>query len=94
MTTKTQSSPKAISKLGQRREVVIPREFCEELGLKKGDFVEVTRRKASITIKRKRFVDPQDTLTPEEEKMVAKGFRQLRRGEHVTLDQLKDELGL
>ena len=31
----------AISKVGQRRQVVIPKEICEDLGLKEGDFVEV-----------------------------------------------------
>ena len=31
----------AISKLGLRRQVVIPKEICEELGLQEGDFVEV-----------------------------------------------------
>jgi AbrB family looped-hinge helix DNA binding protein len=31
----------AISRLGQRRQVVIPKEICKELGLSVGDFVEV-----------------------------------------------------
>jgi hypothetical protein len=37
---------------------------------------------------------PEDGLTPEEEKVIARGFRQLRRGNYVTWDQLRDELGL
>ncbi len=28
-----------IGKIGQRRQVVIPKEICEELGLQTGDFV-------------------------------------------------------
>ena len=31
----------AISRLGQRRQVVIPKEICRSLGLEEGDFVEV-----------------------------------------------------
>ena len=30
-----------ISKLGQRRQVVIPKDICENLGLETGDFVEI-----------------------------------------------------
>jgi AbrB family looped-hinge helix DNA binding protein len=32
-----------VSKLGQRRQVVIPKEICDELGLREGDVVEVAR---------------------------------------------------
>ena len=39
-----------ISKVGQRRQVVIPKEICDELGLHKGDFVEVTRDKSVVII--------------------------------------------
>ena len=73
---------------------MVPKKICEELGLREGDFVEVTRSKDRIVIKPKKLVDLEDTLTPEEEKTVAKGFRQLKRGQYVTWDQLKDELGL
>jgi AbrB family looped-hinge helix DNA binding protein len=81
-----------VSKLGKRRQVVIPKEICEELGIREGDFVEVNREGNTIVIKPKRLVDPDDILTPEEEKMVAKGFEQLKRGEYVTWEELKDEL--
>ncbi len=30
-----------VSKLGQRRQVVIPKSICEELNLETGDFIEV-----------------------------------------------------
>ncbi len=83
----------AISRLGQRRQIVIPKAICEALGLQQGDFVEVTNRRNRIMIKPKKLVDPEDTLTPKEERIVAKGFRQIKRGEYVTWDQLKHELG-
>ncbi|MBI4481661.1 MAG: AbrB/MazE/SpoVT family DNA-binding domain-containing protein [Acidobacteria bacterium] len=83
-----------ISKLGQRRQVVIPKEICDQVGLEEGDFVEVSTRKGAVFIKPKKLVDPGDTLTPEEEKIVEQGFRQLKRGEYVTWERLRDELGL
>jgi AbrB family looped-hinge helix DNA binding protein len=84
----------AVSRLGQRRQVVIPKAICDELGLREGDFVEVTRGKDRIVVKPKKLVDLENTLTPEEEKRVAEGFAQLKRGEYVAWERLKDELGL
>ncbi len=46
-----------ISKLGQRRQVVIPQEICDELGLQEGDFVEVTSAEGRVIIKPKKLVD-------------------------------------
>ena len=62
-----------ISKLGQRRQVVIPKEICDELGLQEGDFVEVSRVEGQVIIKPKKLVDADDVLTPEEEKIVRTG---------------------
>jgi AbrB family looped-hinge helix DNA binding protein len=81
-----------ISKLGQRRQVVIPKEICDELGLKEGDFVEVTSIEGKVVIKPKRVVDADDILTPDEETLVRKGEAQLNRGKHVLWDDLKKTL--
>lgn len=83
-----------ISKLGQRRQVVIPKELCEELGLREGDFVEVTSTRGTVVIKPKRLVDPDDLLTSEEEALVRKGEAQLRRGKRVPWEDLKKRLEL
>ena len=87
----------SISRLGQRRQVVIPKETCKAAGLREGDFVEVTGRKGWILIKPKKLVDPEDTLTPQEEKIVAKGFRQqfrrLPRDRREQMSQAVDEMG-
>lgn len=83
-----------ISKLGQRRQVVIPKEICEELGLQEGDFVEVTSIEGQVIIKPKKLVDADDVLTPEEEKLVRKGEAQLKKGMHVAWDDLKEQLNL
>jgi AbrB family looped-hinge helix DNA binding protein len=83
-----------ISKLGQRRQVVIPKEICNELGLKEGDFVEVMSMEGKVVIKPKKLVDADDVLTPEEEKPVRKGEAQLKKGKHVLWDDLKHQLDL
>lgn len=82
----------AISKVGQRRQVVIPKEICEDLGLKEGDFVEVKESRGFVLIKPKKLVDSDDILTPEEETMVRKGEAQLKRGEYVSWDDLKKRI--
>ena len=85
----------AISKLGQRRQVVIPKKICDEIGIKAGDFLEVLRSKGNeIVIKPKKLVDLEDTLTPEEEEMVERGLRDVAEGNVISLDELKNELGL
>ena len=78
-----------ISKLGQRRQVVIPKEICDELGLQEGDFVEVSRVEGLVIIKPKKVVDADDVLTPEEEKIVRKGEAQLKKGQHMAWDDVK-----
>jgi AbrB family looped-hinge helix DNA binding protein len=78
-----------ISKLGQRRQVVIPKNICDELGLSVGDFVEVNRVNNTVVIKRKQLVDADDELTPEEERIVRKGERELREGKSKPWSQIK-----
>jgi AbrB family looped-hinge helix DNA binding protein len=83
-----------ISKLGQRRQVVIPKEICDELGLAEGDFVEVTSTAGKVIITPKKLVDADDLLTPEEEQVVREAEKELRKGEHVPWDELKSQLKL
>jgi len=67
-----------IGKLGQRRQVVIPKDICDALGLNVGDYVEVNRVKSTVVIKPKKLVDADDVLTPEEEAVVKKGVLEKR----------------
>jgi AbrB family looped-hinge helix DNA binding protein len=53
-----------ISKLGQRRQVVIPKDICDELGLQEGDFVEVRSAEGQVIITPKKVVDADEVLTP------------------------------
>ncbi len=86
------STRPTIGRLGQRRQVVIPKRICDRLGLREGDFVEVRSTRNTVVIKPKKVVDPDDVLTPEEEAIVLKGMEQIRRGEYVTLEELEHAL--
>jgi AbrB family looped-hinge helix DNA binding protein len=86
------SKNSTISKVGQRRQVVIPKSVFDELGLQEGDFVEVTRTRNGALIKPKKIVDPDDVLTPEEAKVVRQGLAQAKRGQTRPWRQIKDEL--
>lgn len=82
----------SISKVGQRRQVVIPKDICEDLGLNEGDFVEVKKSDGFVLIKPKKIVDADDILVSEEEAMVRKGETQLKRGEYVLWNDLKKRI--
>jgi len=81
-----------ISKLGQRRQGVIPKAICDKLGLKEGDFVEISIIEGKVVIKPKRVVDADDILTPEEGALVRKGESQLKRGKRVLWADFKKTL--
>ena len=83
-----------ISKLGKRRQVVIPRDICNRLCLREGDFVEVKLRGSSVLIQPKKIVDADDVLTLKDAAIVSKGERQLNQGKGVLWDQAKQRIGL
>jgi len=82
----------SISRLGQKRQLVIPKKVCDRLGIRVGDFVQVSVKDNAAIIKSGKEVDLDDTLTPKEGEMVHEGELQLRRGMYLTLDQLEYEL--
>jgi AbrB family looped-hinge helix DNA binding protein len=83
-----------IVKIRTNRQVTIPKVISDDLGLKEGDFVEVVSNGSDIVIRPKRLVDSEDVLSPEEEELVERGFRQLKQGDYVAWKELKHELGL
>jgi AbrB family looped-hinge helix DNA binding protein len=82
----------SIGRVGKRRQVVIPKRFCEDLGLREGDFVELQSTNGAVVIKPKTLVDRDDILAPQDEKAVRKGEAELRRGDYVTLAQLHHDV--
>ena len=83
-----------IVKIRTNRQVTVPKAIFDDLGLQEGDFGEVSLQGTNIVIKPKRLVDMEESLSPEEEKLVEIGFEQLKNGEYVAWDDLKHELDL
>jgi bifunctional DNA-binding transcriptional regulator/antitoxin component of YhaV-PrlF toxin-antitoxin module len=92
MGRKTATTQERIGRVGQRRQVVIPREMLATLKIQEGDFVAFSQQANGVLIKPKRVVDPDDTLTREESALIAKARREMREGKFVTLAQLKHDL--
>jgi AbrB family looped-hinge helix DNA binding protein len=82
----------SIGRLGKRRQVVIPKNMCKDLGLQEGDLVEVRKTRGAVLVKPKRLVDPDNVLTSQEENTVRKGEAELHRGDYVTLAQLRHDV--
>ena len=81
-----------ISKLGQRRQVVIPKEICDDLGIEIGDDIEVVQDQGAIILRPKKQTNLEDTLTREEKDIVRQGIADVERGDVLTLDELDHEL--
>ena len=69
-----------IGRVGQRRQVVIPREFLDTLNIREGDFVAFTQKTGGVLIKAKRLVDDDTVLTRQEAKMVRRGMKNIKEG--------------
>jgi AbrB family looped-hinge helix DNA binding protein len=78
---KTTPTQERVGRVGQRRQVVIPREILEALKLQAGDLVAFAEQKNGVLIKPKRVATADDALSPEEAKIVRRGEAQLKRGE-------------
>jgi AbrB family looped-hinge helix DNA binding protein len=89
---KTTSTPERVGRVGQRRQVVIPREILETLNLQAGDFVAFAEQKNGVLIKPKRLADTDDTLSPKEAKIVRRGEAQLKRGDSKSWRAVKHAL--
>jgi len=83
-----------LSKLGKRRQVVIPKAICEQLRLEEGDYVEVDLKDNMVIIKPKKLVDADEILTPKEAAIVKQGETQLQRGEGTSWENVKENLKL
>jgi AbrB family looped-hinge helix DNA binding protein len=81
-------------KVRSKRQITIPKTIFNDLGLREGDYVEIIRSKNHIVIRPNKKHDTDDVLTLEEEKIVEKGIEQLKRGECINWEELKNELGL
>ena len=94
MAIKTTPTQERVGRVGQRRQVVIPKEMLETLNIREGDFVAFAEQKNGVLIKPKRLVDPDDTLTPAEAVKVRHGEKQAKAGKTRPWVAIKHELGL
>jgi bifunctional DNA-binding transcriptional regulator/antitoxin component of YhaV-PrlF toxin-antitoxin module len=83
-----------IGRVGQRRQVVIPRDMLQTLRLQEGDFVAFSEQANGVLIKPRRVVDPDDVRTPAEAKKVRHALKQIREGKTRPWSQIKHKLGL
>ena len=93
MATKSTTTRERIGRVGQRRQVVIPREMLETLNLQEWDSV-AAEQKNGVLIKPRRVVDPDDTLSPEEAKELRHALKQVRAGKTRPWSEIKHAMGL
>lgn len=93
MTVRDSAQPATISRIGQRRQVVIPKRVFEALRLQEGDFVEVTVERGRLAMRPKRLVDAAEVLTKSEAAKVREGERQLQAGRSKPWRTVKHDLG-
>jgi AbrB family looped-hinge helix DNA binding protein len=72
------SAAGAISRIGQRRQVVIPKTVFDALHLREGDFLEMTVERGRLAIQPKRLVDVSVVLSKSEAAKVRRGEAQLK----------------
>jgi AbrB family looped-hinge helix DNA binding protein len=82
-----------IGRVGQRRQLVIPRDIMETLNIREGDFVAFTRKANGVLIKPKRPTKDDTVLTPAEAKMVRRGMKQIGEGRFKMWRDVKHDLG-
>jgi AbrB family looped-hinge helix DNA binding protein len=85
----------AIGKIGQRRQVVIPKDIFEDLNMHEGDFVEVKKQKNGVVIKKKKLVDEDDTIvTPKLARELRAAEARIKAGKGIPWEEAKKKLKL
>ena len=75
MTVRNSAQSATVSRIGQRRQVVIPKRVFDALQLQEGDFVEVTVERGRLAMRPKRLVDVGDVSHQERGRKGAPGRR-------------------
>jgi AbrB family looped-hinge helix DNA binding protein len=94
MTSGNAVNPTAVSRIGQRRQVVIPKRVFDALKLQAGDFVEVSAEGGRLEMRPKRLVDlGEEVLSAREAVKVRRGDAEMKDGRSKSWRTVKDELG-
>jgi AbrB family looped-hinge helix DNA binding protein len=80
MTNKNLEQTIIASRIGQRRQVVIPKRVFDALKLREGDYMEVTTQEGRIHMRPKRLINLEDTLTKTEAAAIRRGEAQIKVG--------------
>jgi AbrB family looped-hinge helix DNA binding protein len=87
-----------VARVGQKRQVVIPRDILEALDLRAGDLVAFAARRNGVLITPKRapkiVTNTDETLTPAEERIVRRAEAEFKRGESKSWRAVKNALSL
>jgi bifunctional DNA-binding transcriptional regulator/antitoxin component of YhaV-PrlF toxin-antitoxin module len=83
-----------IGRVGQRRQVVIPREIFDSLRMREGDFVAFAKHGNGVLVEPRRVADPDDVLTSAEAKRLRQSLKQTRQGKTRPWAGIRHELGL
>ena len=78
-----------IRRVGQRREIAIPKQICDALHLGAGDLVAVGRRNGTVVIIPQYPAVAETFLSPEEAKSVRRGTKDVAAGRTVPWSHYK-----
>jgi AbrB family looped-hinge helix DNA binding protein len=88
------SAKPAVSRIGQRRQIVIPKRVFEALKLQPGDFLEVSAEGGRLHMLPKRLVDiREENLAPDEAEKVRRGEAEIKAGQSRSWRTVRNELG-
>jgi len=83
-----------VIRIGQRRQVVIPKRVFDALRLQAGDFVEMSIDAGHLQMRPKRLVDiGDDALSASEAVKVRRGEAEIKTGRAKPWRTVRDELG-
>jgi bifunctional DNA-binding transcriptional regulator/antitoxin component of YhaV-PrlF toxin-antitoxin module len=90
----TSATGDPIGRVGQRRQVVIPREIFDSLQMQEGDLVAFAKQGNGVLVKPRRVVKPDVVLAPAEAKRLRHSLKQTREGKTRPWAKIKRDLGL
>jgi len=83
-------------KVGSKHQVVIPKNVRDQLGVKPGDYVEMTYKKNQAVLKRKKIVDDfpitDEPIGPKSRAGIRQGLKEMRQGKVGPRLKTKKEL--
>lgn len=98
-TPKERNLPMPLVKVRKSNQVTIPKKFVEELGIKEGDYVELSRKGNKLYIAKKNLASifrekakhmETSKLSKEGKRMVAEALEDIEQGRFKEFDNIED----